>query len=169
MKMKLKNLYVAISFFLFLGIQPPSALASEACYMEQEEEVIQVERAERIGAIIERKECSSNYRKDIEAATVTIKAFWLAKKNHLLYFSDRYKKFMKQNNMKFKDRYNDIFQMERVWTKQKYTTTTYYQDKKFVQIKVLSTWFQEGYSGTTTFTFGLVYEKDKWKINHMIY
>jgi len=164
--MKLRNFYITILFFFLLGIQSSSALVSEACYMEQEEEVIQVER---IGTIIERKECSSNYRKDIDAATATIKAFWSAKKNHLSYFSDRYKKNMEQNNLKLKDRYKKLFHWERIWEKQKYKTTTYYQNKKFIQIKVLSSWLQEGYSGTTTFTFSLDYEKGKWKIDHIIY
>ena len=164
--MKLKILYIVISFVLLFGIQSSSAFALDACYLEQEEEVIQ---GEMIEAEIELKECSSNYRKDIDAATATIKAFWSAKKNHLSYFSDRYRKVMEQNNLTFKDRHNDLFFWARDWYKQKYTTTTYYQNKKFIQIIVLSTWFQEGDKGTTTFTFGLVYEKGKWTINSMIY
>lgn len=117
---------------------------------------------------IKEKECPTKYRKDIDAAKAVVKAFWLARKNHLSFFSEDYKKSLQRYNLSFKDVHKYMFYVERVWEKQKYING-YYQTEKTIKVVVLSSWFQEGDEGTTTFNFYLINENGKWKIDTMIY
>jgi hypothetical protein len=162
--MKLKNLHITVLLIL-LGFLPSCVNAFEACYVVQDEEVTRWKIMESKQG---EKECSNKTRKDIDAATAVVKAFWLAKKNHISFFSQGYKNFIEANNLLFDDVHKYLFYPERMWAKQKYKTI-FYQNDKNMQVIVLSTWSQEGYTGTTTFTFDLVYEQNKWKIDLMIY
>ena len=163
--MRLKNTHIIIFLLVFLGFLSSSSFAFEACFVVQDEDVV---HRKTIFSKKESRECSQGNRKDIETATTITKAFWSAKENHLSFFSDRNKKVLEADYLTFNDVHKYLFYYERIWTNQKYTTA-FHQNDKSIQLIVLSTWSQEGYVGTTTFTFDLVYEKGKWVIDLMIY
>ena len=159
----LKSHFFAL--FLLLCFLPSSVYAFEACYIKSDEEVI---RWRIFVPNQELKACSTSNKKETEAAIDLIKAFWLSNKDHVSFLSQSYRKTIEASNLSFKDNHRRLFGLEQIWMKHEFKTINYSKEK-FMQVIVLSTWDDQGYSGTMTFTFDLVYEDNQWKIEAMVY
>ena len=159
----LKSHFIAL--FLLLCFLPSSVYAFDACCMKLDEEVLEWRS---IVGQQKFKECSTSNKKETDAVVAVIKAFWLANKDHVSFFAQRYRKHTESNYNSFKDEHKYIFDPERMWIKHEFKTINY-SEKIYMDVLVLSTWVKSGYSGTTTFTFYMLYEDNEWKITFLAY
>lgn len=161
------KLQLAVAFFigvfslLTLGKITGGLAIAQMCLFNDGEMVIQ----HSISINKQEQLCSVNDIDEIKKAKSVIKKYW--KSSYLERYSLFSKEYREALNRAFNIRnakeYEKHFaDSERTWQKQTYQKA--YKAKNFIQIIILSTWFEEGYEGVMTFIFDMVKEGHNWKI-----
>ena len=111
------------------------------------------------------RNCLNKDIKEITAAKEVVKIYWkISNKERYHYFSESYRTMLKRiYKIESAEDYSEHFPTnERTWQKQIYQKCL--MGANFIQIIVLSAWFDEGYDGVMTFIFDMVKENNSWKI-----
>ena len=140
---------------------------SYKCFFYDQEAVIQhfVDEKDK-----NKKPCSKKDTKEIEIAKSVIKQYWKASySERYSLFSMQYKEMLKRvyKITNSKEYENHFPPSERTWQKQIYEKS--YKENNFIQIVVLTTWFEEGYQGVMTYIFDMLKEDGNWRIANIKY